>query len=262
MRAVGTDRWSVVVAMPAHDEECLAEFVAEIDAHLRPHVSSLRYVVVDDASTVPVSVDGVGAGHARVLANPTNLGHGPSALRAWSAAADLAPDVVIHVDGDGQFLGSDFPRLLVALRGHDAALGVRVGRTDPWFRKVISRGLTFLLPPQDRGHADVNTPLRAYRTAVVRDLLARVPADALVPHVHWTLLHRPLGLRVGQVEVTSLPRRGASTVGTSWRSPGVDWLPSRRLIRFVRRALVEVWRMRVPVVRAAPTPVVVDDTAA
>jgi len=254
--------WDVVVALPAHDEECLAEFLAEIDSHLTGTVRSLRFVVVDDASPEPVDRTSLPAG-TRLLVNRTNLGHGPTVLRAYREALSLAPDVVVHVDGDGQFRGHDFPRLLQALVEADVVLGTRVGRDDPWFRRVLSRLLRQLLPAADRVGADVNTPLRAYRATALPLLLDRVPADSLVPHVHWSLLHGRLGLRLAAVPVESLPRRGASSVGTTWRSgraPSV--LPPRRLLSFCRRALLEVVRVRSGVQAPRAVVTVVDDAAA
>ena len=255
-------RWSVVVAMPAHNEEGLAEFVAEIDEALAPLVARLSFVVVDDASSTPVNVHLAQRNRTFILTNDTNLGHGPSVLRAYQMAVELAPDAVIHVDGDGQFLGTDFAKILEALEAQDGVLGVRVGRDDPWFRSVISWGLTRLLPTGESQQVDVNTPLRAYRTDVVQDLLDRVDPASLVPHVRWTLLHRTLGLSIQGVPVTSRPRRGESVVGTTWGKGGMPGLPSRRLIAFVVRALLELCLTRRTAVPRATAVAVLDDTAA
>jgi dolichol-phosphate mannosyltransferase len=254
--------WSVVVAMPAHNEECLGEFLREVEEHVRPIVARLSFVVVDDASDMAVETQTLGVlSRVDVLTNGVNRGHGPSVLRAYRQAVAMAPDVVVHVDGDGQFLGSDFPFLLRALVDRDGAVGRRVSRDDPWFRKVLSLGLR-VIAPAGSDTTDVNTPLRAYRLDVIRDLLSRVPDDSLVPHVHWSFMHRRLHLRMAEVPVTSLPRRGASNVGTSWRTGrGRSWMPTTRLVRFAARALLEVLRGPTPGTVPA-TPMVASDAAA
>ena len=80
--------------MPAFNEEGLPEFLSELDAHLTPVVASLTFVVVDDLSETPVvellSADVLSAtSHVCIVRNQENLGHGPSALRAFAALRSL-----------------------------------------------------------------------------------------------------------------------------------------------------------------------------
>jgi dolichol-phosphate mannosyltransferase len=90
---------------------------------------------------------------------------------------------------------------------------------------------------------DVNTPLRVYKPARLRELLALVPSDALVPHVHFSLAEPRLGFAVRYLEVASLPRRGSNPTGTMWGVDRPPLLPPKRLRRFARDAAVEVWRV-------------------
>jgi dolichol-phosphate mannosyltransferase len=238
----------LAVVLPAHnEEEGIAGFLPEIAAALAPHVATLEFFVVDDLST-----DGTAQALARlaqtlpltVLANAENLGHGPSALRAWRAGLDSGADVIVHVDGDGQFLGSDFPRLLAALEGADGVHGVRQHRSDAWYRRVLTQLVRMLARPlAGRSVADVNTPLRAYRREALARLLERVPAGSLVPHVHFSIAEKRLGIRIVECRVTSIPRRGSVTGGTMWGAATKPRrLPSRRLMLFAWHALVEVLR--------------------
>lgn len=238
---------SVVVVMPAFNEsEGLAGFVQEIDTHLRPHVGSLRFVVVDDASTEPMGetlvwLSSQMGGRLEVVVNESNMGHGPSALRAYKAGLAHAPDVIIHVDGDGQFQGSDFPRLLIALSKADVVHGVRCSRSDPWYRKILSAGVRLIVFTSAGSVPDVNTPLRAYRADRLEKLVARIPESSKIPHVHFSILERRLHMRVDYVKVESLPRRGGSSTGTSWQeSKSIVPLPPRKLIRFCLEAVSEL----------------------
>ncbi|QKJ20232.1 glycosyltransferase family 2 protein [Microbacterium hominis] len=238
--------------MPAHNEaEGIAGFLDEIAEHLHPICDTLSIVVVDDTSTdatAEVLDDWADAdSELHVIHAPVNRGHGPTALAAYRAGLDLDPEVIVHVDGDGQFLGADIARVAAALHrlGADVVHGVRRERSDPWFRRAITAftAATIALAA-GRQVPDVNTPLRAYRPAVVRELLAQIPAEAIIPHVHFSLLEVRRGYGVRYVSVRSLPRRGGDANGTMWgATPARPKLPPARLRRFVRDAAVELWRV-------------------
>ena len=237
------------LVMPAYNEaDGIAGFIVELREHLAPVVERLDILVVDDRSTdataavvADLALDGV-----RVLTQARNRGHGPTALAAYRAALEVAPDVVVHIDGDGQFDGADVSRVLQALGAElaDVVHGVRRGRSDPWYRRALSSGLRLSVRPfAGRGIPDINTPLRAYRPDVLRVLVDAVGEDAIVPHVHFSLAEARAGMRVRYVAVRSLPRRGAVATGTMWGAAGRAALPPKRLRSFVRDAVGELWRV-------------------
>ncbi|MDR6867231.1 glycosyltransferase involved in cell wall biosynthesis [Microbacterium resistens] len=235
----------LVVVMPAYNEaEGIGGFIAELRDALAPLADQLTIVVADDRSTddtatVLAEIPGV-----LVETQPANRGHGPTALAAYRAGLALSPDALVHVDGDGQFLGADLAAVARALgsTGADVVHGVRGGRTDPWFRKTLTGAVRLLIAAASgRGIPDVNTPLRAYRPEVVRALLAVVPEDSLVPHVHFSLAEVRAGFTVRYVRVRSIPRRGESATGTMWGRASRLALPPRRLRAFARDALREAW---------------------
>lgn len=232
--------------MPAFNEaEGIAEFIDEIRDNVAPLAERVTFVVADDQSTDGTVSALEGIADVRVERQEVNRGHGPTALAAYRAGLSLSPDVLVHVDGDGQFLGTDFPPLLRALASADADVvhGVRGGRTDPWYRKTLTGCVRLLVAlAAGRGVPDVNTPLRAYRPEVAQALVAAVPEEALVPHVHFSLAEVHSDFAVRYVRVRSIPRRGSSSTGTMWgRGPRIA-LPPARLRRFAVDALGEVWR--------------------
>lgn len=242
----------LAVVMPAYNEaEGLPGFLEEILEHVRPLADRVSVVVVNDRSTdqtasVLSSLEAE-LPELVVVNAEANRGHGPTALAAYRAGLALNPDAVVHVDGDGQFLGADFPRLVHALEqtGVDVVHGVRKNRTDPWFRTVLTGCVGVLVAVAvGRRIPDVNTPLRAYRPSAIAQLVDVVPADALVPHVHFSLAERRLGFTVRYIAVQSLPRRGSTAAGTMWgEALAMPKLPPRRLREFSARAIVEVWRV-------------------
>lgn len=247
------ERDRVVVVIPAYNEaEALPSFLAEIRASFDAVQTPVSLVVLDDASTDDTAT--AAADFAEVVRAPRNRGHGPTALAAYAEGLRDAAAVIVHVDGDGQFYGDDIARVALALDDADADVvhGVRRGRTDPWFRRALSGLVRFaVLVLCGRSVPDVNTPLRAYRPSTLETLVAGVPVDSLVPHVHFSIAEARSGLRMRYVGVESIPRRALAVQGTMWgegRSRQV--LPPRRLVGFAARALAELWR--VDVVTARP----------
>lgn len=235
--------------MPAYNEaDGIAGFLAEIHEHLAPVVEQLDIIVADDRSTDATAsvVEGLGLRGVSVQTQPDNRGHGPTALAAYRAGLATDADVIVHVDGDGQFEGRDLTRVVRALEdtGADVVHGVRTDREDPWYRRILSASLRAVVRPfAGRAIPDINTPLRAYRPDPARSLLEAVGPDALVPHVHFSLAEARSGMSVRYLTVRSLPRRGATATGTMWGAQGQPKLPPARLRQFVRDALGELWRL-------------------
>ncbi|WP_193598098.1 glycosyltransferase family 2 protein [Microbacterium sp. YJN-G] len=237
----------LVIVMPAYNEaEGIRGFIDEIREHVAPLAARVTFVVADDRSTDDTAGALAGLEDVRVQIQPANRGHGPTALAAYRAGLDLQPDLLVHVDGDGQFLGPDFARAISAAvsTGSDVVHGVRHSRADPWYRRVLTAGVGALVTlTAGRRVPDVNTPLRVYRPAALRSLVDAVPAGTLVPHVHFSLAEARAGLAVRYVGVRSIPRRGASAAGTMWGSGVKVALPPARLRRFAIAALGELWRL-------------------
>lgn len=237
---------SVAIAIPAHNEaESIEEFVREIDRALAPETSALTFVIVDDVSTddtvaVAEKVGETIEGDLVVIRADRNRGHGPTVLAAYRGALDTGADLVLQVDGDGQFLGNDLRRIMVLLEdGADAVGGVRRFRYDPWFRMVLTRlvrlylSVGFGVPTRD-----ANCPLRGYRADHLDVLLEWIPNDALAPNLYLTILSARRGLTMVEVDVNHRVRRGSSNTGTMWTTARRAPIPGR-LIKFAAKALIE-----------------------
>ena len=237
---------SFVVVMPAFNEaDGISEFLGEVVASFPGQ--SVRVIVVDDASRDETFdlVRGLTATGlpVEVVTNDMNLGHGRSTRRALLAGLNAGGDVIVAVDGDGQFRGEDIASVarIVAEGRAQVAEGVRVGRDDPTYRKAVSAGTRWLVwRAAGTSPRDANTPLRAYRPDVLRELLSMIPEDALTPNLAISTLVRRHEMVLVEIEVESLVRRGKTAVGSTWGASR-QLFPNRRFIRFCRDSIRQ-WR--------------------
>ena len=230
----------VILTMPVFNEaDGIVEFLTELDRELP---GSVKIQLVDDASTdsTTAHVRSLGLASDRMVLhiNEFNMGHGPTTLKGLRIALESNPEVVVAVDGDGQFEAGEIARLIAEAAGEvDVIEGVRVGRDDPWFRRVTSRATGLLVALRcGRMPADANTPLRVYRPAVLEGLIAGIPDDFSVPNLVISARARRRGLRVEEVPVSSRVRRGVDETGSSWGSRRRS-IPSARFVRFCGRAI-------------------------
>lgn len=226
----------VVVTMPVFNEaNGIAEFVAEVANSMSPYITT--FVLADDCSTdntLEVLTELALTHQVKILPSERNMGHGPTTLRALHESLEFQPDVVVAVDGDGQFTGNDMRRLvdLLTTRCLDLVEGVRVGRNDPLFRRATSWVTRMLVRFRiGKRPLDANTPLRVYRPAVLQSLLNELPPAAITPNLLISALSRVKELHVCEESVASLPRRGGIPAGTTWRARRKS-VPSWRFVRF------------------------------
>ena len=234
---------SVCIVMPAWNEsEGIGVFISELNAALTPWRHS--FVVVDDLSSDDTGEKARAAGTedspVQVHRNHVNLGHGPSTIKALQLGLESEADLVVALDGDGQFNGLDVARLVRGMEGGSEGVieGVRTSRDDPVYRQVVSFATRALV--WTRAHEwpqDANTPLRVYRRETLGLLLPRLPENAMTPNLLISAITRRSGIRFAESRVSARHRLGDSQVGTTWGKG--RRLPSRRFIKFCAAATRE-----------------------
>lgn len=241
------------MAIPAYNEaDGIEGFLADIDQHASLWPGDVSIVVVDDgshdgtAARVEASAPHLTGVTVTCVRRDVNLGHGPTLVEALRTALGQRPDVVLSVDGDGQFEAFDLFRVAreILVPGVDVAVGVRKFRLDPWFRKILTVALRRLaLLRFGVRLADVNSPLRAYRGEALRAMIDALPDATLVPNVRLSIEMSRRPYRVAELYVTHLVRRGPVKEGSSWGGRNRTVLVPRRLLLFCRDALGEVWSL-------------------
>ena len=108
----------VVIVIPAYNEE---RFIGSVVLKLRAYPVTI--VVVDDGSSDQTALIAQAAG-AEVIRHDCNQGKGAALNTGLRAARQLEPDVLVLIDGDGQHLPEQLPRLVEPVLSGEADLVV------------------------------------------------------------------------------------------------------------------------------------------
>jgi len=236
--------------MPAWNEsEGLIEFVTE----LRESFSNIQvnFCIVNDNSldaTEDKIIELKKLGYEiNSHTNIFNLGHGPSTMIALKLGLRSHAEYILAIDGDGQFIGYEVALLYSAIKSgkFDLVEGVRMNRNDPLSRKFISLVTRYLIFFRTGCRTlDANTPLRLYKKDSLALLLESMPPTSLIPNLHLSTLSRKMKLRIGFVNVSSIPRRGTNPIGTTWGKSSF-LKPNTKLFKFCYAAAKEWFSFKV-----------------
>ena len=130
------DASRVAVLIPALNEELRIREVVEGALREAAHV-----IVVDDGST-DATLERIADLPARVIRHETRRGKGEGLRTGFRAALELDVDGVLTMDGDGQHLAADIPRLLAASEQFPdrIVIGARLKKRSqqPWHRRLAN----------------------------------------------------------------------------------------------------------------------------
>lgn len=228
----------LVVTIPALNEAAtIGKVVGEIPRRI-PGVDVVEVIVMNDGSTDETAQIAADAG-AMVFNLTGRRGLGHVFRCSMDRAIRLGADVIVNIDGDGQFNSTDVPRLLEPiLQGKaDFVTCTRFGDADgprgmPAVKYLGNRSVTWLI--NQLGNlklSDVSCGFRAYN---------REAAYRLSQFGRWTYVEECLldlaskGLRIAQVplEVKGEREHGQSRVARSVIQYGTNL--TQILLRVVR----------------------------
>ena len=242
MRTVG-------IAMPVFNEsDGISTTLQTLDQVLSARDFSVELFIQDDCSTdTTETVIKTIAPQLKMVVhlqkNDSNKGHGPTTFNAYKRAVNSENAIILQLDSDGQFDPRDLPQVIDSVDDqHQVALGIRIARTDPWFRKVLTRFLsTYLRISFKCKTRDPNSPIRAYKQETLQNLLRNLPHEPLIPNIYLTILANIKQIHVKEVVVSHRVRHGSSKTGTMWRSGrSIKFLIPKRLIIFSFKAILEL----------------------
>ncbi len=208
------DRPRLSLVLPAFNEEAgIRQAVAEADAALSGLCKDYEILVVDDGSSdgtaAAVLVECVERRRVRLLRHAANRGYG-AALRTGFSAARF--ELVGFTDADCQFHLDDLGRLLPLTKSAEIAAGYRVGRQDPWRRRVLSGGFNLLVRALLGTRVrDCDCALKVFRREALAEL--HPESDGFFVNAEMLARARQLGFAVAEAGVRHRPRlRGVSKV--------------------------------------------------
>lgn len=208
---------NVVAIIPAYNE---ARFIGSVVLQTRKYVE--KVIVVDDGSTDATAEIAHAAG-AVVVRHERNLGKGKALNTGLQIARGFCPRAVVLLDGDGQHLPSEIPRVLAPILNGEADMTVgsryldgnsRVPRIRVWghrfFNFLINRSSGVPLTDSQSG-------FRAFSSHVLDALNFHSSGFSVELEMQW--LARQQGWRVKEVPVTILyadkPKRPVWVQGLS-----------------------------------------------
>lgn len=181
----------LLVGIPAFDEEkSIAEVVRAVPRHV-DGVASVRVLVVDDGSRDETARLAEEAG-ALVLRHGSNQGLGCAFRTMVRHAVAEKYDVLVTLDGDGQFDPAQIPELLAPIREHRTLVATasrfldpRLEPAMPWIKKWGNRRVAAMVSTlTGRRYADVSCGFRAY----ARDALLLLTVHHPFTYTHETFL--------------------------------------------------------------------------
>lgn len=219
--------------MPAYNEEeilsiALDEAIAALDAQ----VSTWELIVVDDGSTdrtpqiLKEATDN--EPRLRIVTNSPNIGYSKALIRGFEACRF---SVIFYTDADAQFDLMEISRLYPLIAEADMVAAYRVGRKDPWFRRLTSDVYNIILALVLGVRArDVNCAFKFFRQDFF-DVVS-LSSDGFLIDAELYSRANQAGLRWRQGPVTHRPRTEGSTsikVGAIRETLGALWQLKRSL---------------------------------
>lgn len=206
----------MVVTIPAFNE---AATVAQVIGAIPKNIFGVRnidVVVIDDGSTDDTAKVAAASG-ARVISFSHNRGLGAAFREALHRALGLGADIIVNIDGDGQFNPQDIPKLIEPIiQGQaDMVTASRFADPDliprmPWIKKWGNQvGANVVSKLTGQKLHDVSCGFRAYS----RDTALRATLLGGHTYTHEVILDLAFrGLRIVELPVKV---RGVRKVGKS-----------------------------------------------
>jgi glycosyltransferase involved in cell wall biosynthesis len=172
----------LVIIIPClNEEKSIGDVISRIPGTM-DGISKTTVVVIDDGSTDATAGIAKDQG-AMVVSHPFNMGVGAAFQTGISQALSLRADVIVNLDGDGQFNPEDIPALIhpiltgtadfaTASRFKDPELVPEMTRVKKWGNRRIAELISLLIGIR---FYDVSCGFRAYtkETALRLNLFGR-----------------------------------------------------------------------------------------
>ena len=224
LAAPSRDGLRLLVVIPAlNEEKTIAEVVRAIPTDL-PLIASVEVVVINDGSTDETARRATEAG-AYVIHHSVPRGVGAAFQRALACGIERGADLIVNVDGDGQFDPADIQKVVAPVLSGEADFATASRFKDPslvpempwvkrWGNRLMSRLISRLT---GQTFYDVSCGMRCYnrKAALSLNLLGRF---TYTQEVFLNLAFKQLQIVEVPIRVRGQREFGRSRVaGNLWR---------------------------------------------
>ena len=199
---------SILVCIPAYNEGKVIDDVIKKCFKFSDHV-----VVCDDGSTDDTYEVADAAG-AHVIRHSTNIGKGEALRTLFKFALHSKDDIIVTIDGDGQFLPEEIPKLVsdIEQKKSDIVIGYRFdGATDmPNYRRFGNKILDKMANMATQiSVRDTQSGYRAYSKDIIEKLDFKI--NGFGADVEILIDAAKKGLRISEQKVTVIYNTGSDT---------------------------------------------------
>lgn len=214
----------VVLIFALNEEPTVANLIRRVPRKM-PRVGRVDVIVIDDGSTDRTAVLAREAG-AKVVSHGRNLGVGAALATGIDAGLRAGADVIVHLDGDGQFNPEDIPTLIKPIleQGYGFATTTRFSKPElvpkmPIINRLGNRAVAWCVRWVLWGthFTDVLCGFRAYS----RETALRLMLFSRFTYTQETLIDAAAkGIRIAEVPLVV---RGVREFGKSRMTANVLW---------------------------------------
>lgn len=171
----------VIIILALNEEKTIGDVIRRTPRDIEG-IAATEAIVIDDGSTDRTAELARAAG-AQVISHHSNLGVGAALATGMDAALRRGADIIVNMDGDGQFNPEDIPALIEPIRrGYGFATCTRFARPElvpemrranRWGNRMMCRLINWII--WGANFTDVSCGFRAYSrdTALQLNLFGR-----------------------------------------------------------------------------------------
>lgn len=197
-----------IACIPAYNEE---RIIADLIKRSLQYVDQV--VVCDDGSTDKTTDQARSVG-AQVIRHQKNSGKGTALKSLFKYAKEVGADVIVTIDGDGQFLPEEMPKLIDPILQHqsDIVIGYRFDNTAnmPSYRKVGNKLLDKVTNfASELPFRDTQSGFRSYSKKAIESI--KFVSDGFGADSEILIDASRKGLKISEEKVTVLYETGGDT---------------------------------------------------
>jgi len=212
--------YELALVMPIYnEEECITDVVnAWHDELLRLKIDFKMILLNDGSKDGTKEKLELFEGNPRIVViNKENSGHGPTILKGYHKADDIA-EWVFQTDSDNEIKPNYFFDLWRIRDNYDALFGIRTNRRQNIGRKFISLVSRMTIKLFFGSEVtDVNTPYRLIRAPILRQIIDQVPNDTFAPNIIISGALTALNVRICNLPVLHEGRKTGSVTIVKWK---------------------------------------------